>query len=444
MLLTNAVDIISLPADQAARSLRATVTGVVTASDPGLKGRFFLQDATAGIFVDNANGVRPEPGAVVEVSGITHPGAYAPIITAPTVRQLGAGPLPAAKPVPIERLMSGAEDSQRVEISGVVREARIDGARLVAELVSGGYRFRVYAPVPEGRDPQTLVAAQVLVRGTAAEAHNRSFRQLVAVEVYVPNLDDFVVEKPEAVNPLEEPVVALDSLAQFRRDNSLSRRVHVRGVVTLQRRGDTLFLQDATGGLQIQSRQLTPFVPGQIIEAVGFPSFDQYLPLLQDAIFRGTQEPRVPVTPKPVSIEAVQDGLHHADFVSLKGKLINRTVAQGSGREAGLAGIRTTLVLQNSNVIFAAEADGPQEQSSLAAIPLGSTVQVSGICLTEIDNDGKVKSFRVLLGSPGEVRVLAKPSWLTTSGCWSSSASCPRCCCWAWGGRSCFRARTPS
>jgi signal transduction histidine kinase len=388
------------------------VTGIVTAADPVWKGRFFLQDATAGVFVDNFYGLRPEPGTVVEVAGITHPGAYAPIITAPGVRQIGTAALPAAKPVVVERLMSGAEDSQRIEISGVVRDARIDGERLAADFVSGGYRFRVYAPVPVGRNPQSLVAAQVRVRGTAAEAHNPSLRQLIAVEVYVPRMDDFIMEKPEAVNPLDEPVVPLDSLAQYRRDNSPNRRVHVRGVVTLQRLGENLFLQDATGGLQVQSRDLTPFSPGEAVEAVGFPSFDQYLPVLQDAVFRGTREPRVIVTPKPVSLEALQNGLHHADFVSLRGKLLNRTVTQGAAQGAGLAGARTTLVLQNSNVIFAAEADGPQEQSSLTAIPLGSTVEVSGICLTEIDNEGKVKAFRILIGSSGKVRMIEKPNWL--------------------------------
>jgi signal transduction histidine kinase len=413
MLLTNAVDIISLPARQAARSRKASVKGVVTAADPVWRGRFFLQDATAGVFVDNVDGVRPEPGTVVEVSGITHPGAYAPIITAPTVRQIGRAPLPAAKPVAIERLMSGAEDSQRIEISGVVRDARIEADRLVTDLVSGGYRFRVYAPVPQGRTPQSLVAARVLVRGTAAEAHNPSLRQLIAVHLHVPGADDFVVEDPEAVNPLEEVVVPLDSLAQYRRDNSLNRRVHVRGVVTLQRRGENLFLQDTTGGLQIQSRQLTPFSPGEVVEAVGFPSVDRYLPTLQDAILRATKEPRLTVTPKPVSLEALQQGLHHADFVSLRGKLINRAITQENGQEAGLGGIRTTLVLQNSNVVFAAEADSPQEQPSLTAIPLGSTVEVSGICLTEVANDGKVKSFRILIGNPGQVQVLAKPSWIT-------------------------------
>lgn len=411
--LTNTLDIISLPAEHAARSLPVSVTGVVTAADPALKGRFFLQDSTGGIFVDNVNGLCPEPGTVVEVTGITHPGAYAPIITAPTVRQLGSAPLPTAKPALVERLMSGAEDSQRIEISGVVREARLDGSRLVADLVSGGYRLRAYVPVPPGWEPRGLLAAQVRVRGTAAEAHNRALRQLVAVEVYVPRLEDFIVEKREALNPFDEPVVSLDSLAQYRRDNSLNRRVHVRGIVTLQRLGENLFLLDPSSGLQVQSRQLTAFAPGEVVEAVGFPSFDQFLPVLRDAVCRATPESRVALTPRPVSVQALQEGLHHADFVSLKGRVLNRTVTQTGVGTAGAPNTRTTLVLQSSNVLFTAEAEGVAEPSNLLSIPLGSTIQISGICLTEIDSDGIVKSFRILLGNPAEVKVLATPSWLT-------------------------------
>src|ERR1700722_11806841 len=100
--LTNAIDVISLPAESASRSLKVLVTGVVTAAAPSLQGRFFMQDATSGVFVDNANGRRPEPGELVEVSGITYAGAYAPTITAPTVRVLGKAPLPAAKIISVE------------------------------------------------------------------------------------------------------------------------------------------------------------------------------------------------------------------------------------------------------------------------------------------------------------------------------------------------------
>ena len=413
VLLTNAADIISLPAKEAARSRKVAVVGVVTAADPVLKGRFFLQDSTGGIFVDNVNGRRPEPGTVVEVIGISHPGAYAPIITAPQVRQIGTAPLPPAKPLTIERLMSGAEDSQRIEITGVVRDARVDGLRLVADVVSGGYRFRVFAPMPPGTDPQALLAARVRVRGTAAEAHNRSLRQLIAVEIYVPALADFIVEEGEPVNPFSQPIVPLDSLAQYRRDNSLDHRVHVRGVVTLQRPGENVFLRDATGGLQVQSQALDAFSPGEVIEAVGFPSFDQYLPVLQDAVFRKTREPRAVVAPKPVLIEDLQNGLHHADFISLRGALINRTSRQERSQPSGLLGARTTLVLENTNVTFTAEAGELPEEGELTSVPIGSIVEVSGICLMEIDSQGKMKSFRILLEGPEAVRVLGRPSWLT-------------------------------
>lgn len=412
-LLTNAVDIISLPAEQAARSLKAAVTGVVTAANPDWAGRFFVQDSTGGVFVDNQYGHRPEPGTVVEVVGITHPGAYAPIITAPQVKEIGTAPLPRARPVSVERLMSGAEDSQRIEVTGVVREARMEGERLVADVVSGGYRFRVFAPPLPGTDPQNLVAARVRMRGTAAEAHNPSLRQLIVVQLHVPVSADFIIEEPESVNPFSKPTVPLDSLGQYQRDNSLAHRVHVRGVVTLQRPGEKLFLQDATGGLEVQSRGLAALSPGEVIEAAGFPGFEQYQPVLQDAVFQKTQAPPVSIVPKRVSLEDLQNGLHHADFISLKGKLINRSSDQQRHPMTGAADTHTTLVLQSTHFAFTAEWDGPPQETELSSLALGSTLEVSGICLMEINLEGKMKSLRILLGGSNAVRVLQKPSWLT-------------------------------
>jgi signal transduction histidine kinase len=409
-LLTNAADVISLPAERASQQIKVAVIGIVTAADPGLKGRFFLQDATGGVFVDNANGNRPEPGDLVEVTGITHAGAYAPIITAPNVRKIGTAPLPAAKPIAVERLMSGAEDSQRIEISGSVRAARVDGQRLDLELVSGLYRFRVHAPLAPDTDAQKLLAAEVRVRGTAAEAHNRSLRQLIAAEVYVPVPADFIVEKSEAGDPFNQPAVSLNSLAQYHRDNSFNQRVHVKGTVTFQRPGEGLFLQDAAGGLQVQSRQQIPFSRGDVVEAVGFPNFENYLPVLQDAVFRKAPDGRAVVSAREATLEDVQNGLHHASFVSLSGKLIDRTIRPAGG---GSQSARTTLVLQRTNFMFTAEADEPQGKTALAEIPLGSILDVNGVCLTEIDSDGKMKTFRILVGDASDVGIIKRPSWFT-------------------------------
>jgi len=412
-VLTHASDVISLSVEQASASLRVSVTGVVTVADAALKGRFFVQDATGGVFVDNAGGQRPEPGDVLEISGITHAGAYAPIITSPQVKKVGKAPLPPAKGVPIERLMSGAEDSQRVEVSGVVRSARLDGERLIVDMVSGGYRFRVYAPSSIAKDPQKLVASQVVARGTAAEAHNRSLRQLIAVELYVPTLADFVVEKSEAEDPFLQPLVPLNALAEYRRENSLVERVHVKGAVTLQRAGQIVFLRDDTGGLQIKSSQPGTFTPGEIIEAVGFAAFDGFLPVLEDAVFKPTKETYVNVAPQPASIEQLQNGLHHADWVTMSGKLMDRTIRDTQAKNNEPLNSRITLVLQTENVVYTAEAEGSEARAVLAAIPIGSTVKVAGVCLKDIDNEGKMTAFRLLIGNPRDVVVIRKPSWLT-------------------------------
>jgi len=412
-VLTHAADVISLSAERASASLKVSVTGIVTAADSALKGRFFVQDFTGGVFVDNVGGPRPEPGDLVAITGITHAGAYAPIITAPEVKKLGTAPLPAAKRVPIERLMSGAEDSQRVEVAGLVRAARMEESRLIVDLVSGGYRFRAYAPSSAAKDPQSLVAAQVRVRGTAAEAHNALLRQLIAVDLYVPGPADFVIEKPEPADPFEQPVVPLNGLAQYRRENSLIERVHVKGAVTLQRTGQMVFLQDVTGGLQVKSTQLGRFNLGDIVEAVGFPSFEGFLPVLEDAVLRAAQEPGLAVKAKPASIEELQNGLHHADFVSLQGKLIDRTIREARSGKNEPRSAKTTLVLQTENVIFTAEAEGPEGRAELGSIPIGSTLKVSGICLKDIGREGAMTALRVLIGSPRDVLVLRKPSWLT-------------------------------
>lgn len=412
-VLTNAADVISLPGEEAARHFSVLVRGIVTAADPTLKGRFFLQDATGGVFVDNADGRRPEPGDVVEVSGTSEVGAYAPIISNPQVRALGNAALPAPKTVPIEQLMSGAEDSQRVEVSGIVRAARVDRSRLVADVASGGYRFRVYAPVIAGMDPERLVGAAVRVQGTAAEAHNRSLRQLIAVELYVPRAADFAVETPESADPFEDAAMPLNSIAQYRRDSPPGKRVHVKGTVTLQRPGEDLFIQDATGGLRIKTRETGRLSPGDVIEAVGFPEIENFLPVLQDGVFKRTVQPNVTLKPKSASIDELQRGLHYADFVVLQAKLLDRAVRKIRIRAGDKHAVRTILTLQSTSVVFTAEVETPEQAAELTAIPIGSAVEVSGVCLTESGDDGKMKSLQVLLPAPASVRILGKPSWFT-------------------------------
>jgi signal transduction histidine kinase len=76
------------------------------------------------------------------------------------------------------------------------------------------------------------------------------------------------------------------------------------------------------------------------------------------------------------------------------------------------------MVLQTSNFTFAALVNHLPGQATLAAIPIGSVLKVSGICLTQIDSDGKLESFQMLIGNPKDVMIIKRPGWLTPQRLW--------------------------
>lgn len=413
-VLAEASAILALPAERA-YGHPVLIRGVVTAAQPDAEwsGRFFIQDATAGIFVEHIGTNQPRPGDLLEVSGLSHPGGYAPIITQPRWRKLGTAPLPPAKPIPIEQLMAGIEDSQRVEISGIVRTFRPKGVVTIFEIASGGYRLDVNTPPPPDIEPQTLIGAQVRIRGTAATFFSGKLRHLITVTLHVPRAEDFIVEKIASGDPFAERVIALDSLAQYRSEHELSQRVHVQGIVTFQRPGEDLFLQDATGGMQVKSRLLKPVEVGDLVEAVGFPNFEQFLPVLQDAVFRKVGNTNHPPTTKAVTIPELNGGFRHADLVSLSGKVLDSTERWVNSSGGGPSRQRRILTLQNSNFLVSVECPISRIEAENVAVPIGSLVEVSGICMSKISEDGRLQSLQILLPSPRDIRILQRPSWWT-------------------------------
>ena len=412
--LTNAAQVLSLSAERANKRIPVSVKGIVTAAEPGWNGKFFLQDETSGVFVGNSTGSgRAEPGDVVEVTGVTHPGAYAPIITRAKWQRVGTSPLPAPRQVPIEQIMSGVEDGQRVEVVGVVRSVTPAKTNCYEGIASGGYSLHPFPKTQTDNDPMSLVGAKVRVRGTAAASFNAALRHMVSVVLFVPQHQDFIVEELEPIDAFDEPVLPLNSIAQYQRELVPGKRAHVKGVVILQRPGEDIFLKDETGGLHIRTTQSDRFAIGEMVEAAGFPDFDHFLPLLEDAVVRRTGENREPAYAKRVTVADVQNGLHHADLVTLPGKLLDRSFRQARARTNDVAKVRTVLMLQQDDLVFTAEAETPQEETALAEIPIGSTIEVTGICFSENGEDKKLKSLQLLLPDANSVRLVEKPSWWT-------------------------------
>jgi signal transduction histidine kinase len=413
-LLTNAAQVLSLSAERAAQKIPVRVKGVVTAAEPTWDGKFFVQDETSGVFVGSRSNYRPEPGDVVEVSGISYPGKYAPTISNPTCTRLGTAPLPEARCAPIEQIMSGIEDGQRVEVVGVVRSVTPGKLNTDIELASGGYRLHIFPKTPTDIDPLSLIGARVRVKGTAAASFNAALRHMLSVALFVPLRSDFIVVETERLNPFEEALVPLTGIAQYHRDSTPGKRVHVKGAVTLQRPGEYLFLEDETGGLHVRTRQTGTLTAGDIVDVVGFTDFDHFLPVLEDAIFRKTAEAHAPIEPVRVTVPEIQNGLHHAGLITLRAKVLDRNFRHGSARVNGKRMVRTVLLLQQDDLVFTASAETPEKHSALASVPIGSIIDVTGVCFTESGEDKKLRALEVLLPGPASFQLIEKPSWLTT------------------------------
>ncbi|MBI5768408.1 MAG: ATP-binding protein [Verrucomicrobia bacterium] len=411
--LTTAAAVLSLTADQASRQLKVAVSGVVTAAEPDWKGQFFVQDATGGVFVENLGRPAPAPGEMVAVAGISHPGAFAPIISAPQWRVTGTAPLPEAKQVLVENLEAGVEDGLRVEVTGWVRTARIEDGRLALQLALGGYRLEVFARLPDDLPPDRLVAARVRVRGTTATHYNTAMRQLTSVAVYVPRVEDFTVLARETESPFAQPAIPVNNVAQYRRGSRSDQRVHIRGTVTLQRVGAEIFVQDESGGIRLETTQPDRFAAGETIDAAGFLAFDNHLPILRDAELRRAADQRPAPAPVAVAAAEILRGRHHGSLVTLRGRILDRTTRPVARPAVRFAGVETTWLLQDGDLTFTLEHEAKAEDPALAAIPIGSVIAADGVCVAAADALGRITSFKLRLAAPAALRVMARPSWWT-------------------------------
>src|SRR6266576_2105346 len=417
--LTNVAAIMSLTDEQATQSIRISITGVVTLAEPTWGGMFFVQDSTGGVFVNNQN-PRPAVGDVVQVTGISHAGVFAPDIMSPKWKKLGTSPLPEAKPVSVERLMSGAEDGNRVEVSGVVRFARKEGELLLLELAAGGYRFRAHPRASTNLLANSLIGATVRVRGIAAASFNRQLRQILGVNLYMPHASDLIIEHLPSTPISELPLASLRGILQYHRNDSDELRIRVRGVVTYQRPGEDIFLQDETDGLQVRYRQTNRFAPGEIVEAVGFPVMERNLPVLQDAILIRAKEPAGRIVSREASIQELRLALHHGDMVTLKGTLLNRSLRPlRAGNSGSNAPVENILTLQCSNYLVSVTAPATKNFAGLAGIPIGSALEVSGLCLLQVRGTPNtvqgvnLEAVQLLLPDISSIRILQRPSWWT-------------------------------
>jgi len=396
-----------LTPEQAEKHLEVRLKGVVTFYDADLYSRF-IQDETAGIyFQEMNNGPALRPGQLVEIEGQTGAGEYAPIVIPRSIKVLGEGTMPVAKPVSLEQLVSGREDSQFVEVIGTVRSVRFENESrsFLIELVIGGERFTAYSRQLPVTNTEELVESEVKVRAVCSTLFNR-LRQMFGFRLLIPRETDLVIEKPASANPFDISSKGISSLLQFPAQGTFGHRVKVVGTVVYQESGVALFIQDEREGLYCQTRQRVPIQAGDQVEVLGFPAKGEYTPVLQDAVYRKIGS-GTPVKPVDIGIDQALAGTYDCRLVRLTANLLEHTQR---GREQ-------FIVLDKDRFIFQAFLAQQQGGGGFSPAPIGSEVAVIGICLIERGSSWlagagwRAKSFRILLRSPGDVAILRSPPW---------------------------------
>ncbi len=394
--LTHVDQIRRLSTDQASQAYPVLVRGVITMDAPAPD--FFVQDATAGIYVEGS--VSPKYphllSQFVEIEGVTGPGKFAPVIRETKLRVLGKGVLPKPQLFPFSELANGQQDSQWAQVRGIVRSAAIDRSSwresaLAMRVASEGGEFNVRVPISQEPDLSSWVDSEVLIEGVCGSLYNAN-RQLTGILFYVPRLRFITVEAPATEVPLS-------ALLRFSPVQGTRHRVRVRGIVGYQQ-GNALFLQSQGKGLRVLTQQGTPLEIGDRLDVLGFPAMGDSAPMLEDAVFHRIGHEKAP-EPVKLNLDTPWEQFDGV-VVSTDAKLLNR--------QAQPDGLR--LMLQHGDVFFDATLPPGAPTQRLLSIPLNSEMQVTGICLVRSGGLWQTpQSFRMLLRLPQDVVVLTTPSW---------------------------------
>src|SRR5450755_2500000 len=407
-ILTKVAAVRALPLSKARQSLPLRLRGIVT-TPSGWKNSFFLQDATAGIAVDLVDERSNfKAGDLVEVAGVSEPGRFAPSVLAERVRVIGRGAFPQATLFGMRELTGGNQDSQWIELEGLVRTTHaqtIWNRRVLVLNLDTGDGLATARVLDFSGDQQELVDAVVRVRGVCGTVYNDR-RQFVGIRMFVPSLREIFVVKAGYRNPYEAPLRELDALLQFGQGSAPYHRIRVRGTVTYQHAGTNLYIQHGDLALLIHTDAKEKVAPGTEIEAVGFGSQGTYSPELQDAVFHVIGK-RPAIRGRAVGVREMAETTANNFYVPYDGQLVQ---IEGQVVEHTETATQLNILLRHGKTLFPVKLERNGSTGESPVLP-GSVIRVTGICAAVKDRNGDAESFEILARSGADIQLIKKAPW---------------------------------
>jgi signal transduction histidine kinase len=424
--LSTVASVRNLTPEEAARGYPVRVKGVMTLKDPGAY-LVFMQDDSAGIYIEldgQTHGDLPEPGHKVEISGLSRPGDFAPQILARKVQELGDGTFPSPKITTLLSLMTGQEDSQWVQLTGVVRSQSVSADHTILTLSTLEGLLRVVVPeAARNPAPRSLVDALVDVQGVCTTDFNAR-RQLQGVQLQVPDWAHIQVKSSGPEDPSILPLHRISELLQFHPGIGGLHRSRVEGVLSFNLGDGLVFVQDGDSGIRVQAKQEALKYPiGSALEIFGFPSVVDRHAVLQDTLVKPIAR-SLPLHPLDLAAETGLNEAFDARLVRLEARVLDY-----SARSA-----EETITLQFGPLVTDAILQKNGGTARLSKIVPGSVIRITGVYVARFDESQKIRAFQVLIRQAEDVQLLSVPPWWTAQriGWVLSGVGAVLCCFLAW------------
>lgn len=431
-----------LTREEAARRQPVKLRGVVmwqSARDES----FVLHDGWAGVLVQLTDdrgrriweGAPPvkadtEPGAVIELEGVTDVGGYSPNVLARTFTRVGTGNIPKGRATEVNELFAGMKDSQRVLISGVVQGIHPPGPSSsgVLMLSKMGHVFPVQVEQWDKIHAAELVDAKVRVEGIFAPPANLR-AEMLDLRIKIMGRQDIEVLTPPPPDPFSRPKLPLNRLQLFTaKGNEINRKV-TSGIVNFCAPGQFFFMQDGNTGVKVQWAGEPPEV-GTRVEVAAFVDMSRLVASMSGAVVRPLDRAALPDPPEVTAVEILnpprrarpQEVANDYDGreVRLRG-VLRRVESAAAAATTGEPGV-WQLEVESGRRHFPAMLLVPRAGS--ATLPgnwvEGAEVQLTGVC--ELNFERKpgqevpvISTFRLWLRDAADVQVLSTPSWWTAT-----------------------------
>jgi signal transduction histidine kinase/CheY-like chemotaxis protein len=402
-IVTSVSEVHLLSPEEAAAAIAVHVQATVTYINP-MSSTFFVQDQTGPTYVSTPRirELKVQVGDLVDLTGVTAPGQFAPIVTGAWAERISSSPMPQPSPVAFEDLFSGKLDSTWVQTEGIVQS--VESHRFnptLEDTVSvqwgnQGYSLLVLNP---NKRPLPPPDSRVRVEGVCGSRFNAR-RQIVGIQIYVPS-PDFVHLVESGPDPATLRSRPIDELLRFSFADAPGHRTRIRGIVTLTSPTGPSYIQDSGAGVKVVNHSRVDLHPGDVVDALGFAHPGSFSPEMWDAQVSVVKRGPSP-SPPSITVDEALEGSYDSKLVSIDANVVDQ-LARAS---------QNAVMLQAGGKLFSATLD----HGAIPALDRGTIVRVTGVCsiVAETNRTYRIpKSFSLALRSTDDITVVRSAPWWT-------------------------------